>query len=98
MPTVLAEQPPRLGLAGVRVRVVQFDVDPVEAERRRELVVVPGQREVRPRGDQGVDLRGREVLQQRRDVVVDAVAVEAVVAQARVALERMGAPLTTDKE
>ena len=66
------------------VHRLQVRIDAIEADDRRQLVAQAGEREVRARRDELVDLRGREVVHQVGHVVVDAVPRQALVLDQRV--------------
>src|SRR5678816_4943225 len=59
---VVAQQLPVFGMAGGGVDLLQFRVDLFEAGERRELVLVPRERQMSARRDQRIHLRGGEVV------------------------------------
>ena len=63
---------------------MQLAVDDVQPFDRRQLVLQPGKAEVGARSDERIDLRRREMLEQARHVVVDAVAGEPFLRDERV--------------
>ena len=76
VPNLVAQQLPGLGGAGVGIGLFQCCVNAIQAGGRREVIVIPCQAQVRARGDEGIDLRGGEMLEQARHVVIDAVPVQ----------------------
>ena len=72
MPDVIAQEFPAFGMTLFGVPLLQLRVDEIQSFDWRQLVLESGQPEMSARGDQRVDLRCREVLEQARDEVVDA--------------------------
>jgi hypothetical protein len=72
MPDVIAQEFPAFGMTLFGVHLLQLRVDEIQSFDWRQLVLESGKPEMCARGDQRVDLRCREVLEQARNEVVDA--------------------------
>ena len=70
---IVAQKLPALRLPHLLIHASQVAIDDVESFDWRQLVLKAGEAEVSARRDERVDLRCREVLEERRDVVVNAV-------------------------
>lgn len=71
-----SHQLPALRHARVRIHLPECRIHAIESGWRRQAVEQTSQAEVCARADQAIDLRGREVFQQARNVVVEIVAVQ----------------------